>query len=51
MATQIGIAACVSQIEIWLFEPNRMGRNTTTQVAVPASVAAPTSLTPASVAA
>ena len=28
-----------------------MGRNTTTQVAVPASVAAPTSLTPASVAA
>ena len=36
MATQMGIAACVSQIEIWLLEPNRMGRNTTTQVAVPA---------------
>ena len=51
MATQIGIAACVSQIEIWLLEPNRIGRNTTTQVAVPASVATPTSLTPASVAA
>src|SRR6187455_3517203 len=51
IATQIGMAACVSQIEIWLLEPKRMGRNTTTQVAVPASVATPTSLTPSSVAA
>ena len=44
IATHIGIAACVSQIEIWLLLLNRMGRNTTTQVAVPASVATPTYL-------
>src|SRR5688572_4495483 len=50
MATQIGMATCVSHIEIWLLLLNRMGRNTTTQVAVPANVATPTSFTPASVA-
>ncbi len=51
IATQIGIATWVSQMEIWLLLLNRMGRKTTTQVAVPASVATPTSFTPASVAA
>ena len=51
IATTIGIATWVRKIVIWLRSPNRIGRNTTTQVAVPASVAMPTSRTPARVAA
>jgi hypothetical protein len=50
IATTIGIATCVRKIVIWLRDPKRMGRNTTMHVAVPASVATPTSRTPASVA-
>ena len=50
IANTIGIATCVRKIEIWLFAPNTIGRNTITVAAVPAIVATPTSLTPVTVA-
>ena len=51
IATTMGTATCARKIVSWLRSPKRIGRKTTTQVAVPASVATPTSRTPASVAA
>ena len=50
IATTIGTATCTRKIDIWFFSPNTSGRKTIVVENVPASVATPTSLTPASVA-
>ena len=49
MATTIGTATCTRKIDISFFWPKTSGRNTITIENVPASVARPTSRTPASV--
>ncbi len=49
IATTIGTATCTRKIDIWLRSPNTSGRKTMTIENVPASVATPTSFTPASV--